>query len=153
MPANLGAVLWPRKGQSHSVLVDETDLPLIDEGADRILLVHMLEWSEKPRELLSEIWRVLAPSGRLLVVVPTRRGLWARLDTTPFGYGSPYSRSQLSKLLKETMFSPEEARAAVMWVASVKRHASRLESEVSMTDFTAPWTWDWRASTEPDQAQ
>src|SRR3990170_3703266 len=41
LPARLGAVPWPRKGQSSSVLVDETDLPLIDEGADRILLVHM----------------------------------------------------------------------------------------------------------------
>jgi SAM-dependent methyltransferase len=108
MPANLGAVLWPQKGLSHSVLVDETDLPLIDEGADRVLLVHVLEWSEKPRELLSEIWRVLAPNGRLLIVVPNRRGLWARVDTTPFGYGSPYSRSQLNKLLKEAMFAPEE---------------------------------------------
>ena len=60
------------------MLVDDTELPLIDEGADRILLVHMLEWSEKPRELLRELWRVLAPNGRLLLVVPNRRGLWAR---------------------------------------------------------------------------
>ena len=47
------------------MLVDETDLPLIDEGADRILFVHMLEWSEHPLELLREIWRVLAPNGRV----------------------------------------------------------------------------------------
>jgi SAM-dependent methyltransferase len=107
MPASLGAVPWPESGQSLSVLVDDTELPLIDEGADRILLVHMLEWSENPRELLREIWRVLAPSGRLLLVVPNRRGLWARVDTTPFGYGSPFSKSQLSKLLKEEMFQPE----------------------------------------------
>ncbi len=108
MPASLGAISWPEKGQSLSVLVEETELPLIDEGADRILLVHMLEWSEKPRELLRELWRVLAPNGRLLLVVPNRRGLWARVDTTPFGYGSPFSRSQLTRLLKEAMFSPEE---------------------------------------------
>ena len=108
MPASLGAVPWPDKGQTMSVLVEATDLPLIDEGADRILLVHMLEWSENPRELLGELWRVLAPNGRLLLVVPNRRGLWARVDTTPFGYGSPFSRRQLTKLLKEAMFSPEE---------------------------------------------
>jgi len=108
MPANLGALPWPDKGQSASVLVDDTDLPLIDEGADRILLVHMLEWSENPRELLRELWRVLSPNGRLLLVVPNRRGLWARVDTTPFGYGSPFSRRQLAKLLRESMFSPEE---------------------------------------------
>jgi len=107
MPAELGAVPWPEQGQSLSTLVDETELPLDDESADRILLVHMLEWSEKSRALLRELWRVLAPNGRLLLVVPNRRGLWARLDTTPFGYGSPFSRSQLTKLLKEAMFSPE----------------------------------------------
>lgn len=108
MPASLGAVLWPQKGPSSTLLVDAAELPLIDEGADRILLVHMLEWSENPRRLLRELWRVLAPNGRLLIVVPNRRGLWARLDTTPFGYGSPFSRRQLAKLLKETMFSPDE---------------------------------------------
>jgi len=108
MPAELGAVPWPEQGQSVSTLVEETDLPLDDESADRILLVHMLEWSEKSRALLREIWRVLAPQGRLLLVVPNRRGLWARVDTTPFGYGSPFSRSQLTKLLKEALFSPEE---------------------------------------------
>ncbi|MBC8020402.1 MAG: class I SAM-dependent methyltransferase [Methyloceanibacter sp.] len=108
MPARLGAILWPATGQSLSVLVDDTELPLIDEGADRILLIHMLEWSENPRELLRELWRVLAPNGRLLLVVPNRRGLWARLDTTPFGYGSPFSRRQLTRLLKEEMFSPED---------------------------------------------
>jgi SAM-dependent methyltransferase len=108
MPDELGAVPWPDQGQSVSALVAETDLPLEDETADRILLVHMLEWSEKSRELLRELWRVLAPQGRLLLVVPNRRGLWARVDTTPFGYGTPFSRSQLTKLLKEALFSPEE---------------------------------------------
>ena len=108
MPGRLGAVVWPEQGQSLAVLVDDTDLPLIDEGADRILLVHMLEWSEKPLELLREVWRVLAPHGRLLIVVPNRRGLWARIDTTPFGYGSPFSRRQITRLLKEAMFSPED---------------------------------------------
>ncbi len=107
MPARLGAVLWPEQGQSLSVLVEDTELPLIDEGADRIVLVHMLESSEKPFELLRELWRVLAPNGRLLLIVPNRRGLWARLDTTPFGYGSPFSRRQLARLLKEAMFAPE----------------------------------------------
>jgi SAM-dependent methyltransferase len=107
MPARLGAVLWPGKGQSLTVLVEDTELPRIDEGADRVLVVHMLEWSEKPLELLRELWRVLAPNGRILLVVPNRRGLWARVDTTPFGYGSPFSRRQLSRLLKEAMLSPE----------------------------------------------
>lgn len=107
MPARLGALSWPDRGSSMSALVDETALPLDDESADRILLVHMLEWSERSRALLREVWRVLGPGGRLLIVVPNRRGLWARVDTTPFGFGSPFSRSQLTQLLRDCMFQPE----------------------------------------------
>ena len=60
MPAELGAVSWPREGHCSSVLVDETELPLHDECADRLLLVHMLEWSERSRALLA---RALAGAG------------------------------------------------------------------------------------------
>jgi hypothetical protein len=52
------------------------------------------------------VWRVLAAGGRLLAVVPNRRGLWARMDTTPFGHGRPYSRAQIMQLLRETWFTP-----------------------------------------------
>lgn len=79
MPAELGAIAWPEQGLCCSVLVEETELPLDDEAADRLLMVHMLEWSEKSRALLREMWRVLKPNGRLLIVVPNRRGLWAQI--------------------------------------------------------------------------
>ena len=71
------------------------------------LLVHALETVESPSELLHEIWRILTPGGRIIMVAPNRRGLWARMDTTPFGYGQPYSRSQLKSLMRQTWFSPE----------------------------------------------
>ncbi|MGH6865103.1 MAG: methyltransferase domain-containing protein [Methyloceanibacter sp.] len=113
MPSGLGALPWPGSDMSSSVLVEETDLPLADESADRILLVHMLEWSERSRSLLRELWRVLAPNGRMLLIVPNRRGMWARVDATPFGYGIPFTRSQLTKLLKDAMFSPEDWQFAL----------------------------------------
>jgi SAM-dependent methyltransferase len=68
--------------------------------------VHALEMSQEADALLREVWRVLASGGRLLAVVPNRRGLWARMDTTPFGHGRPYSRSQIVQLLRETWFTP-----------------------------------------------
>ena len=71
-----------------------------------MLLVHALEMSSDPVGLLREVWRVLAAGGRLLVVVPNRRGVWARMDSTPFGHGRPYSRSQIMQLLRETWFTP-----------------------------------------------
>src|SRR5205807_29750 len=67
---------------------------------------HALEMSRDAEALLREAWRVLAAGGRLLAVIPNRRGVWARTDTTPFGHGRPYSRSQITHLLRETWFTP-----------------------------------------------
>jgi len=106
MPAAQGVVKWPSARPTLAALVDECELPLPDAAVDRILLVHALESSHDVAALLREVWRVLAAGGRILAVVPNRRGLWARMDTTPFGYGRPYSRSQITHLLRETWFTP-----------------------------------------------
>ncbi len=106
MPATQGVVKWPTPRPTLAALVDEAELPLPDAAVDRILFVHALEMTHDAPALLREVWRVLAPGGRLLAVVPNRRGLWARMDTTPFGHGRPYSRSQITQLLRETWFTP-----------------------------------------------
>lgn len=112
MPARQGVAHWPTDGPSAVTLVDETELPLPNMSIDRVLLVHGLEATEHLRDLMRELWRVLAGGGRLLVVVPNRRGIWARVDRTPFGHGHPYNLSQLSRVLRENQFVPErEARA------------------------------------------
>ena len=97
---------WPSTRPALAALVEEDDLPLTDSAVDRILLVHALEMSSDPAELLREAWRVLAAGGRLLAIVPNRRGLWARMDTTPFGQGRPYSRTQITQLLRDAWFTP-----------------------------------------------
>jgi SAM-dependent methyltransferase len=106
MPAQQGVIRWPSARPALAALVEEDDFPLTDSAVDRVLLVHALEMSTDPVELLREVWRVMAAGGRLLAVVPNRRGLWARMDTTPFGHGRPYSRSQITHLLRETWFTP-----------------------------------------------
>ncbi len=106
MPAAQGVSRWPTEGASSTALVDEVSLPLPDAFVDRLILVHCLENSEAVQPLLREIWRVLSPSGRLLIVTPNRRGLWACVDRTPFGHGRPYSRGQLTQLMRDAMFTP-----------------------------------------------
>src|SRR5581483_2038066 len=106
MPAAQGVVKWPTSRPALSALVEETQLPLTDAAVDRVLLVHALEMADDAVALMREIWRVLSPNGRLLAVVPNRRGLWARMDTTPFGHGRPYSRGQITNILRETWFTP-----------------------------------------------
>ena len=113
MPASLGVLPWPRGGANVVTLADEAELPFADYSVDRVLLVHALETSEEVRAMLKEVWRVLAGGGRLLVVVPNRRGIWARFDRTPFGSGRPYTFSQLSQLLRDELFTPVGNEAAL----------------------------------------
>jgi len=106
MPARQGSSAWPREGPSRTVLVDPLELPLNDSAVDLILAVHLFEHVDA-EEMMRELWRVAAPNARLIVVVPRRRGMWANTDTTPFGQGNPFSRSQLETLLRKHSFSPE----------------------------------------------
>jgi len=105
MLARQGVFRWPEDGAVQTALVDEYDLPLLESVIDAALVVHALEFTDAPGEILKEIWRVLAPQGKLVLVVPNRRGLWARFDTSPFGHGQPFSRPQLSLLLRDAQFS------------------------------------------------
>lgn len=106
MPAAQGVVNWPSAAPCLSALVEDAELPLADAAMDRVLVVHALEMADQPGETLRDVWRVLAAGGRLMLVVPNRRGIWARSDTTPFGHGRPYSRSQLMAMLREASFTP-----------------------------------------------
>lgn len=106
MPQEQGVSQWPREGPYRSALVPEAELPLRDMSVERVLVVHGLEHAGARQDYLREIWRVLMPQGRLIIVVPNRRGPWARFETTPFGHGRPYSPRQLEKLLRKAMMQP-----------------------------------------------
>jgi SAM-dependent methyltransferase len=125
MPAAQGAERWPHGGKALTVLADETRLPFIDAVFDRVLLAHGLEEAEAPHPLLREIWRVMAPEGRLVVIAANRWSLWAQADATPFGQGRPFSRRQLATLLTDNLFEPiASARALyappVSWTPMLK---------------------------------
>lgn len=113
MPAGSGVLAWPPGERSLVCLAEEDELPLPDRSVDRVLLIHALESTEHVRSTLREIWRVLADGGKLLVVAPNRRGIWAQLDRTPFGQGRPYTPKQLNQLLRDTMFTPESSGTAL----------------------------------------
>src|SRR5438094_6126211 len=121
MPASLGVLRWPPEGRNLVALADEGELPFADYSIDRVLLVHALETTEQAGPMLKEIWRVLAGGGRLLVIAPNRRGIWARLDRTPFGSGRPYTMSQLSRLLRDEQFTPVGSDTALFIPPSRKR--------------------------------
>ena len=110
LPAGMGhgdAVNSPA-GKCLSVLAHEDALPFPDAFFDRVLVVHGLEQAEALRPLLRQLWRVLAPEGKLLVVAANRTSLWAQVERSPFGHGRPFSRGELDRILKDALFEPEQ---------------------------------------------
>ncbi|HUE64645.1 MAG TPA: methyltransferase domain-containing protein [Rhizomicrobium sp.] len=105
MPAPQGVIAWPQD-KNAALLCEEDALPFPDVFFDRILIVHGLEESESLRALLRQLWRVLAPEGRVLLVAPNRASLWAQVQRSPFGHGRPFSKMELDGLMKEAQFEP-----------------------------------------------
>ena len=104
MPSEQGVISWPKNSKNVCALVDEVSWPVNTSSADLILVSHGLEVSDNQDLLLQEARRVLKDSGKLVILVPNRTGFWARSDSTPFGYGKPYSLSQLTSLLRKNQF-------------------------------------------------
>ncbi|MDO5528490.1 MAG: methyltransferase domain-containing protein [Paracoccus sp. (in: a-proteobacteria)] len=121
MPDGQGVMGWPARAPNHSVLCAEAEWPLETGSLDRLVLLHALETSDDPKAVLAEAWRVLGPGGRLMVMVPNRAGLWARSDSTPFGVGRSYSRSQLERQLESAGFVAERGEAAIYIPPSDRR--------------------------------
>jgi SAM-dependent methyltransferase len=112
-PEALGVTPWGAGGRNLTALVDELALPFPDSFFDCLLVIHGLEAAEAQRPFLRELWRVLTPAGRLIVVAPNRASLWAQMETSPFGHGQPYTRGQLQRLLEQSLFRPEHWDAAL----------------------------------------
>ncbi|HPG89018.1 MAG TPA: methyltransferase domain-containing protein [Hyphomicrobium sp.] len=126
MPSRQGVLVWPMGARCRSVLVEEHQWPLPDNSVDRLLAVHCIEQAERVGPLLREAWRVLAPEGRLLIIVPNRRGVWSHVDTTPFGQGLPFNRSQLDRQLTDNLLTPIEWSEALYFPPFDKRLLLRM---------------------------
>lgn len=140
MPAQQGVEVWPGETRNLATLVHEDGLPFPNALFDRILAVHALEESADPLALLREVWRVLAPSGRIVVAVAARNGLWANAEATPFGHGRPYTRGQLAELLREAELEPSGYTRALYvppvswlagWAEGFEQAGSRLWPQFS----------------------
>lgn len=137
MPAQQGVMHWPAELPNHSVLVEETSWPLATDSLDRIVLLHGLETSERPAALLEEAARVLRPGGEAMFILPSRSGLWARHDVTPFALGRPYSLGQIQTLIAEhgfrpdshcaaLFFPPRQSRRWLRWAMTIERWGKRV---------------------------
>lgn len=126
MPAQQGVAAWPRGLPNRAALVEDDDLPLADASVDRLVVCHGLEHAENTRKLLREFWRILAPEGRILLVLPHRGSPWSFMERTPFGHGRPYSVGQAGRLLAGHMLEPLGWRGALFSLPAQNRAAISL---------------------------
>ena len=105
MPAQQGVIGWPDQ-KSLTVLGEEDALPFPDAMFDRILVIHGLEGADAVRPVMRQLWRVLAPEGRMVIVAPNRTSLWSQIERSPFAHGRPFHRGELDRLLRASMFEP-----------------------------------------------
>ncbi len=126
MASGNGAVHWPEKGKNQSLLSGETLLPFDDDSVERVILSHLLEYSNHPQHLLNEIFRILSPQGKILVIVPNRMSIWSRVESTPFGHGHPYSIVQLQELLRQSLFETKRVEMALLFPPTRSRFFLRI---------------------------
>ena len=151
MPGPQGVMHWPAGMPNVSVLCSETLWPLEADSVDKLIVLHGLEASQHPVALLDECYRVLAPEGRGLFVVPNRAGLWSRRDATPFGFGRPYSLGQLEAMLAAIGLRPQRHVGALfhppkdtpfwlktsgMWEKVGRRVSNRFAGGVLIVEVT-----------------
>lgn len=151
MPGPQGVMPWPAGMPNVSVLCSETLWPIETDSVGRLVVLHGLETSEHPVDLLDECYRVLAPEGRGLFIVPNRAGLWSRRDATPFGFGRPYSLGQLEGMLSAIGLQPTRhvgalyhppkdtpfwLKTADMWEGVGRRVSRRFAGGVLMVEVT-----------------
>jgi SAM-dependent methyltransferase len=135
MPAAQGVEVWPSAGLNACCLAHDAALPFPNALFDRIVALHALEESDSPAELMREIGRVLAPTGRLIIAATARHGFWADAESTPFGHGRTFSRRQLETLIAEADLQPlgwtralyvPPMEGAHRWADAIERLGARL---------------------------
>ena len=152
MPAAMGVSAPGRRANASPPWCEEDALPFPDAFFDRILMVHGLEEAEGLRPLLRQLWRVLAPEGRLLMVAPNRASLWAQVERSPFGHGRPFSRGELDAPAARRAVRAGALAARALCAAACKPGAGRQRrglGDGSARGFFPAWAaciWSKRPS-------
>lgn len=115
LPQSRERVAWPLPELDKNTLCIAPPgmQPFPAESFDRLLVVHCLEFLDQTPQILDEFYRVMKPHGRMILIVPNRLSSWARQETTPFGYGAPYTLKQISRYISESRLSIVNVRRAL----------------------------------------
>ena len=158
MLAETGVLAWIRGKDVITACVDSESFPCATEVFEQVFVSHALEYVANKAGFLAETWRCLKGEGKLVMIVPHRRSLWALSDKTPFGQGTPFSRRQLKFILEQAGFEQIQIKhslyAAIWdkiacgheeavshdwphWLGDVWRRADRVCQEAALFNSSA----------------
>lgn len=66
------------KGLNRAALGDEAHLPFMEASFDIAVIFHAVEYMEDPVSFFEELWKVLSPGGRIILMIPNRKGGWKK---------------------------------------------------------------------------
>ncbi|MFV9875495.1 MAG: methyltransferase domain-containing protein [Rickettsiales endosymbiont of Dermacentor nuttalli] len=99
--------------------IQEDALPFSNNAINRIMLIHCIEYSSNIHQLMKEVWRILIPGGKLLIVVPNKFSILSYVETDFFKRCNSFSIGQLYNLLYEHMFVPISTSSALFGVSNL----------------------------------
>lgn len=88
----------------NKLLIDEDRIPFQDSYFDHIFQIHYLENVCNTKLCLREIWRTLAPEGKIYLILPNKKSSWYLSDKSPFSSGNGFSNRQIIDLLNNSFF-------------------------------------------------
>ncbi len=125
-----------------SCCADAHSLPLQSEIFDACLAIDVIEHVHQPDNVLSEIYRVLKPAGRLLITFPATYDAWIHLFRAlqrRFGVFSRYELNAHSLYtLSDGSLNPDahhHEKPVAEWICLTKDHKFRLVKAVASTLF------------------
>lgn len=95
-----------------------------EETFDSVVMINVLEHIEDDTAALSSLKRLLTPEGKVCVLVPAHKALYAPIDSR-FGHYRRYSKVELKSRLDHAGFDAEVCRyfnpiGAIGWIISFK---------------------------------
>ncbi|MHB8485786.1 MAG: class I SAM-dependent methyltransferase [Candidatus Acidiferrales bacterium] len=160
--ANLFPLLQKQFGDNPRVRLQSCsfDPSVLDETADSVVLVNVLEHILDDNALLLQIRQSLRPGGRVLLFVPALEWNYGSLDKA-FEHHRRYSKRVLGKKLEGAGFRVEHARyvnflgiASWFLAGKVLRQKTLRPSQVRWYDhWIIPWSFKLERIWEPPVGQ
>ncbi len=116
---------------TNKILIDEDKIPFQDSFFDHMFLIHYLENTYNTKLSLREIWRTLAPEGKLYLIIPNKKSSWYLSDKSPFSSGNGFSKKQISNLLNDSFFEIDTIERLVYFpnkdLFFIKKHKDLID--------------------------